>query len=83
MTDTQPGAEASRRDLLAASLFGALPLLLGAAAQASPLNPEQTIILSPDALPWMPTKGYPERSADRCALTGDINGTGLYYTLIR
>ena len=83
MTDTRPGPEASRRDLLAASLFGALPLLLAEAARASPLDPAQTIIVSPDALPWTPTKGYPEHSADRCALTGDINGTGLYYTLIR
>ena len=83
MTDTQTRTVSCRRDLLAASLLGTLPLLLADGTHASPLNPEQTIIRSPDALPWVPSKGYPERSVDRCALTGDINGTGLYYTLIR
>jgi hypothetical protein len=83
MTDTQTRAETSRRDLLAASLLGTWPLLLAGGAEASLLNPEQTIIRAPDDLPWVPSKGYPERSVDRCTLTGDINGSGLYYTLIR
>jgi hypothetical protein len=34
------------------------------------VNPEQTIIRAPDDLPWVPSKGYPERSVDRCTLTG-------------
>jgi hypothetical protein len=40
------------------------------------------IVRSIPDLPWVPSKGYPERSVDRCTLTGDINGSGLYYTLI-
>ncbi len=83
MSDMPSSAAASRRDLLAASLFGALPVLLGNEAQASPLNPEQTIIRPPDDLPWVASKDYPERSVDRCTLAGDINGSGLYYMLIR
>ncbi|MCJ2012153.1 hypothetical protein [Methylobacterium sp. J-076] len=82
-TDTRT----SRRELLATSLLGAMPIGLGALlddqAAASPLNPAQTIIRSPDQLEWIPTKGYPERCSDRCALSGDINDTGLYYTLVR
>ncbi|GJE40816.1 hypothetical protein [Methylobacterium persicinum] len=77
----------NRRDLIAASLIGAMPIGLGALfsspAAASPLNPEQTIIRSPDQLEWIPTKGYPAHCSDRCSLSGDINGTGLYFTLIR
>lgn len=77
----------TRRELLAASLFSAMPISLGTLlvdqAAASPLNPTQPIIRSPDQLEWIPTKGYPERCSDRCALSGDINGTGLYYTLVR
>lgn len=79
--------ESSRREVLAASLVGALPMLLGpilaGSATASPLDPAQTIIQPPEALKWVPTKGYPEGASDRCALTGDPNGSGLYYTLVR
>lgn len=86
-TMDKSAANASRRDLLAASLFGALPMglgaLVGGEAQASPVNPAQTIIRPPDQLEWVPTKGYPDRCSDRCALAGDTNGTGLYYTLVR
>lgn len=74
--------DADRRQLLAASLFAALPLGVSAAA-ASPLNPQQTIIQKPDDLPWQPTATYPANSADRLLLTGDTNKPGLYYTLIR
>ena len=88
MTDMPPGGiTARRRDLLTASLFGAMPLALGSIlaceALASPLDPDQTIIRLPAQLSWTSTKGYPERSVDRCALAGDGEGAGLYYTLIR
>lgn len=87
MSDEQAGTvAASRRDLIAASLLGAVPLALARLAgdaQASPLNPEQTVIRPPERLIWTPTKGYPERSVDRCPLAGAVDGSGLYYTLIR
>ena len=57
---------ASRRDLLMTSLMAALPLGLSGAA-ASPLNPEQTIIKPPDALPWKEQPPFPRRSVDMCA----------------
>ncbi|GLS45266.1 hypothetical protein [Methylobacterium brachythecii] len=82
MTDAIPDTS-SRREVLAASLLGALPLLLAGSATASPLDPAQTIIQPPDELKWIPTKGYPEGASDRCVLAGDMNGSGLYYTLVR
>lgn len=71
-----------RCDLLLTSLFAAIPLGISQAA-SSPLNPEQTIIRAPDKLEWKSSQNYPEKSADRCMLTGDISAPGLYYTLIR
>jgi hypothetical protein len=73
---------ASRRDLLSAALLSALPFGI-VSAQASPLNPEQTIIVPPAKLEWKPTPNYPEKSVDRINLTGDPTKPGLYYTLIR
>jgi len=72
----------NRRDVLLGSLFAAFPVAVREVA-GSPLNPQQTIIREPEKLDWKSTAGYPEKSADRCMLTGDINSSGLYYTLIR
>jgi hypothetical protein len=77
--------DTGRRDLLLASLLAAMPLGISSISRvaASPLDPAQTIIKAPDKLEWKPSPTYPEKSADRCALTGDVNAPGLYYTLIR
>jgi hypothetical protein len=74
--------QASRRDLLLTSFMAALPFGVTEAA-ASPLNPEQTIIKPPDALPWKSQAPFPPQSVDMCPLAGDTNAPGLYYTLIR
>jgi hypothetical protein len=50
--------EHSRRDLLLTSLMAVLPLGVEGAA-AGPLNPEQTIIKPPDALPWKSQPNFP------------------------
>ncbi len=71
--------DTDRRALLLAPLLATL----AATAEASPLNPAQTIIRPPADHPWIPNKGYPERSVDMCPLTGDTNQPGLYYTLVR
>ncbi len=72
-----------RRDLFLAPLLASLAPLLATTAQASPLDPAQTIIRPPADLAWIPNKGYPERSVDMCPLVGDINAEGIYYTLVR
>ena len=74
----------SRRDVLLASIMVSFAAAsLGNDAEASPLDPAQTIILPPDQLKWIPNKGYPERSVDMCPLMGSTNDAGLYYTLVR
>jgi hypothetical protein len=74
--------DAIRRDLLLKSLLMALPLTLSSAV-ASPINPAQTVIKLPDALQWKPSAAYPQRSVDMCPLAGDVNESGLYFTLVR
>jgi hypothetical protein len=74
---------AFRRDVMLAALLSSLPAALTDVAEASPLNPEQTIIRPPGQLVWKSNPAYPEPSVDNCVLTGDINQPGLYYTLIR
>ncbi len=73
---------ASRRDLLLTSLLAAPPLNLSGAA-ASPIDPAQTVLKLPDALPWKSNPANPERSVEMRPLTGDVNAPGLYFTLVR
>lgn len=75
--------DTGRRDVLLGTLLASLPLALAGTAQASPLNPAQTIIKKPDELTWIPNKGYPDKSVDMCPLAGSTNDPGLYYTLVR
>ena len=75
--------DSSRRDVLLASLVASLPAVLARTAEASPLNPAQTIIEPPGEHHWIPNAGYPERSVDMCPLAGSTNEPGLYYTLVR
>ena len=70
----------NRRGILAVPMLAAL---YASAADASPINPAQTIIRPPDDFVWTPNKGYPERSVDMAPLVGDTNAEGLYYTLVR
>ena len=70
----------NRRGILTAPMLAAL---YTAAADASPINPAQTVIHPPNGITWLPNKGYPERSVDMAPLAGDTNAEGLYYTLVR
>lgn len=71
---------ASRRDLLLASLLAALP---ASGASASPIDRAQTIIKLPNELLWKPNSNSPPRISDACLLTGDTTASGLYFTLVR
>ncbi len=56
-----------RRDMLLAAMLSSLSAGLAESAEASPLNPEQTIIRVPGDLPWKPNPAYaPEHSVDTC-----------------
>jgi len=74
---------AFRRDVMLAALLSSLPVALTDSAEASPLNPEQTIIRPPGQLMWKSNPAYPEPSVDNCLLTGNPTEPGLYYTLVR
>jgi len=73
---------ASRRDLVLASLLAALPFGAGEAA-ASPIDRTQTVIKLANELQWKSNPNNPPKSSESCLLAGDLNGKGLYYTLVR
>ncbi|HEY4174628.1 MAG TPA: cupin domain-containing protein [Rhodopila sp.] len=72
-----------RRDIVLATLAASLPAGFLETAQASPLNPRQTIIRPPGELHWKTNPAYPEPSVESCPLTGDPTKPGLYYGLVR
>jgi hypothetical protein len=73
-----------RRDLLLTSLLTALPLALAAGeAEATKIDPAQTIVRLPDQIVWTSQPSFPERSVEMAPLFGSTNEAGLYYTLVR
>jgi hypothetical protein len=74
---------AHRRDLLIAPLFAALPSGLAGAARADTLNPEWTILRSPERIRWQSRPDYPPRSVESAPLFGSTDEPGLYYVLVK
>lgn len=80
MTDVPAG----RRELMLASLIAALPLALaGGAAEASPIDPTQTIVKRPDHIAWTPRQGFPPKCLEWYPLFGNSNEPGLYFELMK
>ena len=80
MTDMLAG----RRDVLLASLLAALPLALaGGSAEASRIDPSQTIVLAAGEIVWHGQAGFPERSVEMAPLFGATTSPGLYFTLVK
>jgi hypothetical protein len=77
--------ESSRRQLLLASLFAAVPFAFSQqAALASQLDPSGTQIKLADTLKWEPAfKGAPPRSTETAALFGRLDQPGPYVVLIK
>jgi hypothetical protein len=76
MTEMLP----ARRELLLATLLAALP----AAAEASPINPKQTIVRLPEQITWHPGRpDSPPRSVEMAPLFGATDKPGLYYVLVK
>jgi hypothetical protein len=69
-----------RRELLLAPLLAALPWAM---AQASTLDPSQTIITLPDHIPWQFRPNYPKDSVTSAPLLGSRSEPGIYYELIK
>jgi hypothetical protein len=76
-----PDAAPNRRAVLLTSLISALGI--APAANASPLNPAQTIIRLPADLPFKRNPANPEHSVEDHTLVGDPTEEGLYFQLVR
>jgi hypothetical protein len=72
-----------RRELLLAPLLAALPMALIGAAQASPLDPSQTIVVPEEKLVWETAPDWPVHSVAQAKLFGDITEQGIYYRLVK
>ncbi|MEA2755256.1 MAG: hypothetical protein QOJ54_1545 [Aliidongia sp.] len=72
-----------RRGLLLAPLLAAVPRLLIGDAEASKLDPAQTMITPQDKIEWKTRPGWPKDSVAQANLFGDLNQTGLYYLLVK
>ncbi len=49
----------------------------------SKIDISQTKIRLPDDIKWVGQPGFPDRSLENAVLAGDLNGKGIYYTLLR
>jgi hypothetical protein len=77
-------AIASRRTLLLASLMAGLPLAASStAAQATPLNPAETIITPHDAIKFVAWTNAPPNSGAVATLYGGLDRPGPYLVLMK
>src|SRR5689334_122769 len=77
-------AIASRRTLLLASLMAGLPLTASStAAQATPLNPAETIITPHDAIKFVAWTNAPPNSGAVAILYGGLDRPGPYLVLMK
>jgi hypothetical protein len=73
----------TRRELLIASLAGALPMaLLSRSASAGP-DPTMTIVKPPGELIWNKSPNFPDKSIESTLLWGKSSEAGLYYYLVK
>jgi hypothetical protein len=75
----------TRRKLLLAPLFAALPLALSAVcAQAGTIDPSQTQVTLPEAIKWSGwIKGFPPHSGEMATLYGGLDKPGPYLVLMK
>ncbi|HYB57563.1 MAG TPA: cupin domain-containing protein [Alphaproteobacteria bacterium] len=74
----------TRRQLLLAPLFAALPLALQTAETAAAgVDPTMTIVKLPDEIAWTRSESAPERSVEMAPLWSKTSEPGLYFTLVR
>jgi hypothetical protein len=75
---------ATRRTLLLAALAAGLPLAAASrTAQASRLNPAETLITLPDAIKFVPWSGAPPHSGEMGTLYGGLGTPGPYLVLMK
>lgn len=69
-----------RRGLLLASL---LPLLLAGTAEASPIDPKETLVIQRDQIKFDAWTGLPPHSGEMARLYGDLNKPGPYLVMMK
>jgi hypothetical protein len=75
---------ATRRIMLLAPLLAGLPLAAPSrAANASKLDPSETIITPPDAIRFVPWTGAPPQSGEVATLYGGLDKPGPYLVLMK
>jgi hypothetical protein len=75
---------ATRRTLLLAALAAGLPLAASSTtAQASKLDPAQTMITFPDTIKFVPWSGAPPHSGEMATLYGGLDTPGPYLVLMK
>jgi hypothetical protein len=78
------GADGMRRMLLMAPLIASWPLALKtSAANASKIDPSETMVTLPDALKFVPWSGGPAGSGEMAALYGGLDKPGPYLVLMK
>jgi hypothetical protein len=77
-------AASTRRTLLLAPLFAALPVSLSSnPAQASKIDPSQTVITMPDEIKWNTWGNVPSHVVEMAMLFGGLDKPGPYLVLVK
>ena len=81
---SDPGPCLTRRTVLLAPLFAALPLAFsGRRAEASEIDPKETVITLPEAVKWAAWSGLPAHSGEMATLHGGLDKSGPYLILMK
>ena len=74
----------TRRTALLSALIAGFPFAFsGNRAEASKIDPKQTIVVPPKDIKWSALSGMPERSGEMATLYGDLNKEGPYVVLVK
>ena len=74
----------TRRTALLSALIAGFPFAFsGNRAEASKIDPKQTIVIPPKDVKWSALSGLPERSGEMATLYGDLGKEGPYVVLVK
>ena len=74
----------TRRTALLSALIAGLPFAFsGRRAEASPIDPKETIVVLPKDIKWTAWSGLPEHSAEMATLYGGLDQEGPYVVLMK
>ena len=81
---SDPGPGLTRRTVLLAPLLAALPLAFsGRRAEASEIDPKETIVVLPKDIKWAAWSGLPAHSGEMATLDGGLDKPGPYLVLMK